>query len=421
MELPNCTPWQHGLSDQLSEYSDLVRTSYLGALYVLQQKEYPDKFVHFAQSLREVVDQLARCKEDSKCNRQTIKARKECLQKTFDLEERPSVDHLFDMLASTYDRLSRVDHHREKISDAQAQDIMSKVEEALHRSINFPRALDPELVNVMMGRQSPDSAKRLAGLLRQTDGSPLIDSVQHDWLSHLKEAGFFENPPPASDDQSGNYKRWAPAIYLEICAQTSAKYAVADIIASCALPDRPNIAVYTDFLRCAAVLPPAGMEKVGRKALDENWDRFMRQDQFRANYITVAEKLIQNHKYDVATSMLRRALKPKPSEPRHATGTGGSATDHSEPVDPFMFQKLLGKMPNQAKTKPAPIIKLLTVLLDESIMLGKGGKAGENRRRKCRFPDAGEIGQSGMAEITSSLSRCIKVCVAAIADDLSKR
>ena len=418
MELPNRTPWQHGLSDQLSEYSDLVRTSYLGALYVLEQKEYPDKFVHFAQSLREVIDQLARCKEDSKCNRQTIKARKECLQKTFELEERPSVDHLFDMLASTYDRLSRVDHHREEISDAQAQGIMSKVEEALHRSINFPRALDPELVNVLMGPQSPDSAKRLAGLLLQTDGSPFIDNVQHDWLSHLKEAGFFENPPPASDDRSGNYKRWAPAIYLEICAQTSAKNTVADIITSCTFPDRPNVAVYTDFLRCAAVLPPASMEKVGRKALDENWDRFMRQDSFRANYVTVAEKLVQNHKYDVATGMLRRALKPKPPEPRRAAGTGGSATEH---VDPFMFQKLLGKMPNQAKAKPAPIMKLLTVLLDESIMLGKGGKADENRRQKCHFPDAGKTGQSGMAEITSSLSRCIKACIAAIADDPSKR
>ena len=420
MELPKCTPRQHVLSYQLSEYSDLVAKSYLGALYVLEQKEYPDKFVHFAQSLREVIDQLARCKEDPKCNRQTIKERKECLQKTFELEEQPSVDHLFDMLASTYDRLSRVDHHREGMSDAQAQDLMSKVEEALDLSINFPRVLDPELVNVMMGPPSPDSARKLAALLLQTAGSPLIDSVQHDWLWHLKEAGFFEDPPPASDDRPGNYERWAPAIYLEMCAQTPANDVVAGIITSCALPARPNFAVYTDFLRCAAVLPPASMERVGRKALDEDWDRFMRQDQFRASYVTVAEKLIQNHKYDVATSMLRRALKPKPSEPRRAADAGGSDTDLSEPADPFMFQKLMAKMPNQAKTKPVPVMKLLTVLLHESIMLGKGRTAGESRHRKCRFPDTG-VGQNGMTEITSSLFRCIQACIGAIADDLAKR
>ena len=420
MELPKCTPRQQGLAANLSEYSDLVEKSYLGALYVLQQDEYPDKFVHFAQSLREVIDQLARCNECSKCNRQTVKERKECLKNTFDLEEQRSVAHLFDMLAGAYDRLSRVDHHREKISDAQAQDIMSKVEEALDRSINFPRVLNPELVEVLMGRQSTDSARKLAGLLQQTTSSPLVDNVPHDWLSHLKEVGFFENPPPAGDNRSGNYKRWVPAIYLEICAQTPAKGVVADIITSCAFPDRPNLAVYVDFLRCAAVLPAASMEEVGKKALLERWDRFMRHDAFRANYVTVAEKLLQNSRYDVATSMLLRALKPKPPEPRHAADAGGPANGHSEPADPFMFHKFLAKMPNQAKAKPAPIIKLLTRLLHESIMLGKSEKTGENRRQKCRFPGT-ETGQNGMAEITSSLFRCIQACIAAIADDLAKQ
>lgn len=414
MELPECTPRQQRLAAQLSEYSDLVEKSYLGALYVLEQDEYPDKFVHFAQSLREVIDQLARCNECPKCSRQTVKGRKECLQSTFDLEERLSVAHLFDMLASTYDRLSRVDHHREEMSDAQARDIMSKVEEALDRSINFPLVLNPELEEVLMGHQSPDSARKLAGLLLQTTSSPLVDNVPHGWLSRLKEAGFFENPPPASDSRPGNYKRWVPAIYLEICAQTPAKDTVADIIMSRAFPDRPNLAVYADFLRCAAVLPAASMEKVGRKALREGWDRFMRHDSFRANYITVAEKLVQNYRYDVATDMLLRALKP---DPRLAAGAGG----HSEPADPFMFQKILGKIPNQAKARPVPVMKLLTRLLYESIMLDKSRKAGENRRRKCRFPGAEGAGQNGMAEITSSLFRCILACIAALADDLAKQ
>ena len=165
--------------------------------------------------MREAVDQLARFDEDPKRRGKSIKERRKSLQKRFKLEEQWSVVHLLDMMARTYDRLSRVCHHRERISDAQAQDIICRVEEALNKSINFPRVSRPELYKVLIGPKSTASARRLAAVLRQASRPHLIDKVQPGWLLPLKEVGFFESPPLRTGSQPGNYQRWAPATYLE--------------------------------------------------------------------------------------------------------------------------------------------------------------------------------------------------------------
>ena len=77
----------------------------------------------------------------------------------------------------------------------------------------------------------------------------------------------------------------------------------------------------------------------------------MGQDQFRACYVEVAEKLIQDSKYGVATIMLCRALNREMSETRPAASGGAG---HSEPADPFMFERILDKMPKRAKREPLP-------------------------------------------------------------------
>lgn len=393
------------LANQLSKHSQIAAESYRGALHALEQEEYPDKFVHFAQSVREAIDQLARFDEDPKRKGKSIKKRRECLQKRFKLDGQWSVVHLIDMMARTYGRLSRVCHHRERISDAQAQDILRQVEEALDKLINFPRGPSPELDEVLIRPKSQDSARRIAALLRQASNAHLIDKVQSGWLPLLKEAGFFENPPPSAGDRPGNYERWAPAIYLEKYARDRGDD-VAGIILSCEFSEGTDPAVYTDFLRCAVLLSTADAEKVGRKALREGWDRFMGQDQFRACYVEVAETLVLHSKYDVAARMMSRALNREILETRPADSGGAG---HSEPADPFMFERILDKMPKRAKIEPLPVIKLLDGLLHESLAHdGRGGKMGEGRP-KCCLPGAAEAGPR--AEMTSSLFGCIRDCI----------
>lgn len=405
--------------------SEVIIESYLGALHVLDQ-EYHDQSAHFAQSLREVIDQLAMSNSDPECKplqfgtkpRQPVLStppnsdpqckklrgvakRRCCLQKTFDEPgERQSVDHLLDMLARTYGRLSRVAHHGEEISKAQARGIMAEVEEALDRLTNLPKTLDSELAEMLAEPPSLDSARRIAALpVWQTPRSYLIDRVHERWLPHLKKAGFFENPPPTDGSLRRNYERWAPAIYLEKCTQTN-RTDVADIILSCPFPERPNPAVYTDFLRCAAVLPDS-LESVGCKAIREAWDRLMWHDSFRASYVAVAEKLASQGKYDVATCMLCRALKPGPPP--------GAATGIFEPVGPIISYKFLRDMPKRAKKNPPPVIALMDSLLHESLAAYKRGKRAD-RGRECCFSDPEETGLHGATEVMS-LFNCIQNCV----------
>ncbi len=57
---PQLTQKQKDIVTQLTTYDSRIKPAYLGAIYVLQQKEYPDRLVHFAHSLREVIDLLTR-------------------------------------------------------------------------------------------------------------------------------------------------------------------------------------------------------------------------------------------------------------------------------------------------------------------------------------------------------------------------
>ena len=380
--------------------SEAIIESYLGALHVLDQ-EYHDQPAHFAQSLREVIDQLAMSNSDPTCKNLQGMAKRRCrLQKTFDKRgEQQSVAHLLDMLARTYSRLSRVAHHSEEISKAQARDIMSKVDEALDRLTDLPSTTDHELEEILDKQPSLDSAKKIAALFaRQTPLSHLIDKVDEHWLPSLKQAGFFKDPPPPDGSRPWNYERWAPAIYLEKCAKAGDKD-VAGIILSCRFPERPNPAVYTDFLRCATVLPDS-LGNVGRKALREAWDRFMWDDSFRASYVEVAEKLALDRKYDIATCMLCRALKPGPP--------AGAATGIFEPANPIISDKFLRCMPKRAKEDPLPVITLMDSLLHESLAAYNRGK--KTSDRECCLSDAEEIGLHGAAEMMSLFS-CIQNCV----------
>ena len=387
LEMPNLDDAQKKLSEQLTRPGsaqgsgsgrlcastlldpDLMREgvkeSYLGAVYALQQNEHPDKFVHFAQSLREAIDQLARSNRFPECaNPRGRDTRKKCLKKTFGrLGQQLSLDHLFDMLAASYGRLSEVAHHNERMSPIQAQELLSEVEGVLDQLTRPQLVIQAEIDKMLKEPPSLDSAARIVALQsRRATQSYTIDEMQDHWLPYARKAGFFKNPPPAKGPES-EHERWLPAIYLRKCAKTFGKD-VTDVILSYELADRPNPAVYVDFLICAADLTAARLEKVGRKALQEKWDRFMGLLLFAPNYVKVAEKLALNGRYGVATSMLLRALKPEPP---------GPAAGAAEPAAPaYVLEESLRGIAARAGKGQLPAIRLLDRLLRESVKdLGK--------------------------------------------------
>lgn len=365
---------QDELSKGLSKYSENSKEAYLGALHALRQQEYPDRIVHFAQSLREVIDQLARFSQIPEWEKPQVKiTRKKRLQKTFEsLGHQESLDHLLDGLAGTYARLSEVAHHNEKMSDAEAHSVLSKAEGILDQLIVPRFEIDTGIDETFKEPPSLDRAEQIvASQARPANPSYLIDNLDPGWLPYMKRAGFFESPPPADKSQESlDYRPWLPAAYLQKCAKTHGKY-VAEIIMSCEFAGQPHPLVCIDFLKCSTYMTAEDAERVARKALEENWARFVWWDSFAAKYVEVAEKLYLDGRYDVSVHMLMRALRLELSEPR-PTAPDAAVTELRELVAPMgeqRFQEALRKMPELARKNPLPIIRLLDGLFYESVVL----------------------------------------------------
>ena len=56
----NLSVEQRILCSQLKNYSYKIKDAYLGAIHALRTKDYEDRLVHFAHSLREVIDLLTK-------------------------------------------------------------------------------------------------------------------------------------------------------------------------------------------------------------------------------------------------------------------------------------------------------------------------------------------------------------------------
>ena len=388
----------------------------------MQHDEYPDRLVHFAHSLREVIDQLARHdqKEDEHDRSMGKKERKAGLERLLGpVRQGHSVDLPSERLADAYAKLSKVVHHRESLSDELAHSMLLEVEESLSLLFRRQSEINAEMDSILRGDPSLASARKLVSLQRdrlQTQ-IQLVDKMSVRWLGHMNEAGFFENPTPASDGKKQEHVRWEPGRYLQKCTKVHSGE-VADIIVKCKFKDSetPNLAVYRDFLICAAGLAAADMEKVGRKALREDWDRFIGWDWFEIRYLKVAEELYRSGRHDVAVCMLHRALKPKLSESRSALNADWTRTERAEleaPFNPHVFREILRKMAALAKENPLPMAKLLDNLLHESIVL-------DNQRmgRDAEHDDGGhwraaieESDQNNIATVPSLLVSCIRDCL----------
>ena len=419
LDLPSLSQSQRRLCEQLSTYNKSAEESYLGALYALRQKEHPDRLVHFAQSMREVIDQLARSglppeSEGPKCEGQ----RKEHLQRVFDPRGRhEAMKPLFCMLASAYGFLSAVAHHNKKLSDERARETLSRVEEVLDQLTRSHLEIDSDIDELLENPPSAGSAEKIVGLhLHPAAQYYLAEKMQVNWLPYVAKAGFFKDPPPANPDMKHwDGWRWPPAVYLQKCAKALSDD-VTGVILSCKFEraDQRNPIVYADLLRCAARLPAANMERVAKKALQKDWDHFIDWNVFSSQYVKVAELLYVNGRYEVSASMLLRALRLEPSEPRlgalKSNGTAGIL--HVEaPIGEYGFEEAMRKMPALARKNPLPAIKLLDRLLRDSIELYNKG-LDEGRDGGGCWRQAMEIlAQTSAIELQSRLAGLLGDCV----------
>ena len=389
--MPRLTQAQSRLSEQLSGHPEGVRESYLGALHALQQEKYPDKFVHFAQSLREVIDQLARANRCPECEKPHGN-RKKCLQLTFDpLGDRWYAEPALDELESAYDRLSEAAHHRGKI-DCQARKILYEVEAALDHLSGSQTSINSEIDDMLKGPPSLDSAKKIVALqMSPATLSHLIYRMEDCWLPHMRAAGFFEDLQSGESRESRHGWRWPSSAYLQKCSKAFGKD-VADVIVSCKThKERHNPAVYRDFLRCALCMTVADAERVARKALEEKWGDVVGWRELGPKYVEVAEKLYRGGRHSVSTRMLRRALRLELSEFKFGAPNTDGKRDGilrlGVPIGEHVWKESLAKMPALAQKSPLPATRLLDCLLHELIVLdGRAHGLGRGREDEMCWP-----------------------------------
>lgn len=348
----NMTQKQEELAHYLGRYGERARSTYLGALYALHQKNDPDHLSHFAYSLRDVIDILAKTKLEKSKHRYSLKKEKrsDLLKKTFDslTEQLHNHDTECEMLANKYGRLSSIAHGREQLSDDTVSEILSSIEEILHKFSMPQTRINDDIDDIVSQEPTAENAEKLVSLQFGTATQLyVIRNLPADWLPFMMKTNFFRMP------KKGEY--WVAHQYLSKCLQTHASL-VTDIILSYNIDViRNNKIIYADFLRYMLSLPMNSVEKIVEKMLDEKWYEFF--GEYPERYMDVVEKLYLNEKYDLAVDLIHHAFIPldNNADDLHFSHA------HLETI-------LKKYMPKIIQNNPIPILKILVTLLERYII-----------------------------------------------------
>ena len=266
MQEPELNQKQKDLVSQLNRYNPKIKISYKGAVFAIQQKEYPDRLIHYSHSLRQVIDLLARNNpKERKLNKPlNKKERRQLLQNVIDPLGKQSYafDNYYETLVGEYETLSFIVHGRKNISNDCALVKLSLIEDILHTFTRPQVTINDEIDEIIFQKPSTENAEKLKKLqFRWATQLQLIEKLSYDWLPFLIDAGFFDNPQKVTG--SPKYSVWMPSTYLTKCT-TNFPEEVTKLILSCKFKDTKqerNPAVYSDFLTCAMKLPLPNLEK----------------------------------------------------------------------------------------------------------------------------------------------------------------
>ena len=367
------TPLQKELAAQLGYYGSEVAEAHAGAVRVLEQQKYPDWRAHFAVSLREAIDLIARHRltGDDRASSMDRKKRKAFLKRAIDPLGRQSygMDDKYEELCATYDKLSAVIHHRRTISKEQARETLSNTENTLLLLTGSQLEINKKVEDMALKEPSADRAKKLVGIMFRKPTQEHLTDLPDSWFPYLRDAGFFSDPPGADPG-------WMPSRYLIKCA---AKFE-ADVFRiimsrkfSKVTKTRPI--VYRDLLSCASRMRADRMEKIGKKAIREKWGDAM--GLYLDVYWELAAKLYRKDAFDTAVKMMYFVLKP--NRP-HERKTG----------DWYRVSGVREDLLQISEKQPLPIVKLACRLLPEYV-------AADDQRRELGDHAHGRSAVTGLA------------------------
>ena len=275
---------------------------YLGAIYALQNKRNPERHVHAAHSMRELLEKLPRVmsesdaitRHDFKGMRQKIYLRWKKDEERYDKEWKgKEIDNQFDVTlrdVSRYLELNQMPTRREQIQTAyEISDPMAHVFDntvqkeksdrffsiwrqyegfAHHKLLSDERgftecllateqvildffapitAPNQQEIKKVLENPTPSSEEMVSALaLVKSRGANYDFFFKHAsnsfWLPVLEEQGFFKNPPDVEPDGEARViaRLWRPILYLQRVA-SSAPDQVVNILVNLPKTDNPRI------------------------------------------------------------------------------------------------------------------------------------------------------------------------------------
>ena len=418
--MSNITENQKKLSYQLNEYHSNIKKAYLGAVSVLCANDYPDKWVHFSHSLREVIDLIARKndsnansrggpkrarkndsnansrggpkrarkndsnansrggpkrarKNDSNANSRGGPKRARKLEKVLDpIHTNHSVIKIqCNKLAEYYSDLSEIAHHNIDTNQNECKSRLAEIEKILLKLTMPQIEIMFQMDQIIRSHPSKKNVKALQEFLfRLSSEIYLLESLSPDWLPYLRDAGFFDcsNLEKRYDKDSPNFI-WVPSKFLAICTKEKPD-TVREIILGCNFKGTAThswIAII-DFLDCAMNMSVSHATEIAKKSLDDKWhDSIYKWSSDK--YADLAVRMYREGKYDLAIEMFHNLFKLKLQDTIPDSHTG--MYDDVKPyIDKYVFEHILNeKIPILCNKESLRIAKLLADILEESIFL----------------------------------------------------
>ncbi|CAI9830701.1 hypothetical protein IBTHAUMO2_1050016 [Nitrosopumilaceae archaeon] len=418
------TQSQIELFDRLSGYSHAAAVSYKGALYAYHRRDDPDRGSHFAYSLRDVIDLLAKTGWEkiktghvsgndrgrtrtnpgkSKGWRWGRDTRLAGLAALFDPLTRQQYGYgtEYRVLVDKFAQLSEIGHKKLGIDTEKMDEILAQIENILHLLTRRQSEINDEIKQILQN-PSAEGAKRLMAV--QTNGATHIRiarSLTPDWLRHMADEGYFRDP------RKGEY--WIAHKYLARCAKSHPEK-VAEIITSSYSTEalERDTSIYIDLIRCVPDLPPEHAAKVARHIIGNKWyERFWADEE---SYLGIARYMYLEGMHDVASDLLLRAFSVPAPDPSGLglPDTEFAMTDMGNLVD--------GVLEKAGKIDLLPMLGTLADLLDQAIRSDSGpGDIGDAESSMSVWrPTIEDSGENWTRDLKSSFVGHVRDCLLAI-------
>lgn len=359
------------IAGNLKRYGEACAVAYEGAVTAASRAPYKDQIAQFAHSLRESIDLLARsAQEESDRKKPLTRSKREAMLRNAvgSSDFRMGIDHeVFVFLANEYDRLSKIAHHREKITLNDVQVSLSRVENALSTLTSPQTAIDHEIDDLIRRGPSRDGASRIVEMMaRRSTRAYLIKSLPASWLPHLVDAGAFGKATDTLGRSTPFRTKIPLSGYLVKCVKDDPDM-VAGIIESFDTNKEMDPTACLHFLQCATLLPCGGAAIIATKSVREGWGRLATHRQILPVYSQLIARLYGDAEYDLANNLAYDALRP-------AIGSGGAeASLQIAPLESREFDYAVETILAEMVSKnPEEAAAVLVSLLDSYVKYEQG-------------------------------------------------